>query len=331
MSNPSIILPSVIVGPAIVTWNGNSYYTKAGIKAEFKRDTFKVSTDIDGDIDERMKAQMTKVSFQPVGMMGGASTAMAAYFPYSVVAVGKSVFGTTDLPLVIQTKFGGSSNNGQTITYPRAAVTKFPQLRLKPTDTLFGDMTFTCLGDPTVAPSGSTAWETIANNPFGDATFDETQIVTDSYVATWGSSSPYNSMGSMAGFEIDLQMATDKIDADDYGHVDLILKSLTATAKFAPSNLTQAQMSALLACQGSTSGTAYVYPGQSLAIAGNDLVIAGTGNGARVLSVIIHKAGPKQGGFMYSTGKHRLEAVEFTSRRTWTTSLPNALWSISIS
>src|SRR5581483_6014013 len=133
MSNPTPILPSIIAGPAIVTWNGFSYYSKAGIKAEFKRETFKITTDADGDIDERMKSQLTEVSFQPVGMAGAASTAMAPYFPYAVNAIGKSIFGASNLPLVIVTKFGGTGNAGQAITYPRGAVTKLPPLRLKAT------------------------------------------------------------------------------------------------------------------------------------------------------------------------------------------------------
>ena len=67
MSNTAPILPSIIAGPAIVTWNSKSFYTRAGIQVEFKRETFKITTDTDGEIDERMKAQMTEVSFQPDG------------------------------------------------------------------------------------------------------------------------------------------------------------------------------------------------------------------------------------------------------------------------
>ena len=59
------ILPTIITGPAIIIWNGKSYYSKKGIKAELKRDTFKVETDFDGQIDERAKTQRTEISFQP--------------------------------------------------------------------------------------------------------------------------------------------------------------------------------------------------------------------------------------------------------------------------
>ena len=319
MSNP--ILPIVIVGPAIVTWNGKSFYSKAGVKSEFKRDTFKIETDFDGTIDERMKTQMTEISLQPDGQISD----LPKYFPYTVGAIGKSIFGASPLPLVIVTKFGGVSNTGQTITFPRAAISKLAQLRLKPTDTLFGDMTFTALGVPTVQPNVATAWSTLADAAFADTSFDETKIVTDTYSAAFGSA-PFNSIGSLAGFEVDIAMATDTILVDDYGIVDLILKELTATARLAPSNLTEAQVRTLLAAQ----DTGYVFPGQSLAKSNTDLVIVGSGNNGLTLTVTIKNAGPKQGTFMYATSKHRFDAIEFTSKRTWTTGAANALFTLAV-
>lgn len=319
MSNP--ILPTPIVGPAIVQWNGKSFYSKTGIKADFKRDTFKIETDFDGQIDERAKTQSTEISFRPDGQIAD----LNKYFPYSVGQIGSSIFGASALPLVIQTKFGGASNTGQTITYPRAAVSKLPQLRLKPTDTLFGDMTFTALGVPTVQPTTATAWQNLVDAAFADSTYNDQNIITDIYSAAYGSS-PYNAIGSMAGFEIDIAMAVENILADDYGIVDMILKSLTAAAKFAPSNLTQAQVSALLNAQGSS----YVYPGQSLSQANTNLVIAGSGNAAHTLTVTIYNAGPKDAGFMYSTGKHRFDAVQFTSKRTWTSGTANPLFALAL-
>src|SRR3974390_942879 len=160
MSTP--LLPTLIVSPAIVTWNGKSFYSKAGIRSEFKRETFAVATDFDGQIDERMKAQLTEVRFQPDGQISD----LNKYFPYAAADIGKSIFGASNKLLVIVTKFGGAGSAGQTITYPRAAVTKLPQLRLKPTDTLFGEMAFTCLGDPTVQSNSTNAWETIADAAF---------------------------------------------------------------------------------------------------------------------------------------------------------------------
>jgi hypothetical protein len=130
----------------------------------------------------------------------------------------------------------------------------------------------------------------------------------------------------MAGFEIDITMTTENIVADDFGIVDMILKSLTASAKFAPSNLTEAQLYTLMQNQGSS----YIYPGQSLAKNNTNLVITGSGNSAKTLTVTINNAGPKDAGFMYSASKHRFDAVQFTSKRTWTSGAANPLFTLAL-
>ena len=185
--------------------------------------------------------------------------------------------------------------------------------------------TFTCLGAPNVQPTNAPAWQAIADAAFGDASFDETAIITDTYTASYGAS-PYNVMGSMAGFEVDFVAGLETITADDFGIVDIILKSLTATAKFAPSNLTEAQMYTLLANQGGS----YVFPGQSLSKNNTNLVITGSGNAAHTLTVTINNAGPKQAGFVYSASKHRFDAIEFTTKRTWTGGIANPLFALAL-
>lgn len=319
----AIILPKPNYGPAIAVWNGYSYYFRDGWKESLKRETFTIETDPDGQIDERLKSQMFEISGRPVGMLSTAG--IAAMFPYSVASVGKSIFGAADLPLVITTKFGGAANTGQTITYPRAALSKLPQLRLQTGDTVFGDIAFSCIGDATVQPSANNAWNTLVDAAFTDATFDETQIVTDAYSAAYGAS-PYDSIGAMAGFEIDIEMKTTPFSADGYGIYDMSLESLTARAKFAPSNLTQAQVYTLLNFQGAGA----IVPGQSLSKSNTDLVITGSGNGAKTLTATIKKAGPKDAGFLYSTKSHRFEVVEFTSKRTFTAGAANALWTLAV-
>ena len=251
---------------------------------------------------------------------------MPRCFPSALRAWGTRLFGATNLPLVIVSKFGGASNTGQTITYPRSALTQCPQLRLMPTDTLFGDLEFTCFGDPTVQPNTSAAWETIADAAFADTSFDETALITDSYSAAWGGS-PYAAMGSQTGFELDLHLELGAIDDDSYGHVDLVLKSLTATARFVPNNLTQANFTALLANQ----NTGYIYPGMSLARAAHDLVITGSGNqgSGHTLTATIKNAGPKQGSYRYGVDQHRFASLEFTSRRTWTSGAANPLFTLT--
>ncbi len=314
-------LPQIISGPAIIQWNGKSYYSKNGIRAEFKRETFNITTDSDGQIDERARLQFTEITLQPDGQVSN----LNKYFPYGTGQVGASIFGRTNLPLVIMTRFGGAANTGQIITYPRAAVSALPKLQLKSTDTLFGEMTFTALGVPNVQPNSANAWQGIVDSVFNDNSFDETAILTDTYTASYGNA-PYNAMGSMGGFEVELAMETERIIADDFGLVDLILKSLTATAKFAPSNLTEPQVYALLSNQGAN----YINPGQSLSKSNTNLIITGSGNGSRTLTVTLNNAGPKQAALAYNSTKHRFDAVEFTTRRTWTSGAANPLFTLAV-
>ena len=319
--NNGIILPSIITGPAVIRWNGKTFYSKNGIEVHFRRETFRVETDGQGTIDERARLQFTEIRFTPDGQVGG----LEKYFPYTMDRIGTSIFGTTPLPLVIQTKFGGANNTGQAINYPRAAVSALPVLRLKPTETLFGPMTFTALGMPTIQPTAPNAWQSIVDLAFADTSFDETSLITDTYTASYGAS-PYDAMGSISGFEFAVAMGTERIVADDYGLVDLILKSMTAGVKFAPVNLTEAQVYALLANQ----GAGCVLPGQSLSKNNTNLVITGSGNAARTLTVTLNNAGPKQAGFLYDSTRHRFESLEFTSKRTWSNGTAAPLFQLKL-
>ena len=123
-------------------------------------------------------------------------------------------------------------------------------------------------------------------------------------------------------------MAVNTITADDFGIVDLTLKELTATAKVrAQHNLTQPQVATLLAYQ----GAGYVQPGQSLSLLNTNLVITGSGNGAHFLTATILNAGPTAGAPSCMTPRNTAsDAVEFTSKRTWTSGAANALWALTV-
>lgn len=302
-------LPSIIQGPAIVIFNGQSYYFKGGIKRSVKRATFDVESDAAGFSDRRLKSTMVEISGTPAGQLT-TDAAFGKLFPYAVTDIGKSVFGNADAPLVIHTKAG------QTITYARAALTKLPGLRLKPTDTLFGDITFTCLGKSTVQPTAAGSFNAVASSAFTDATFDGDTIKTARYQAAWGAA-PYDVMGSKEGFEIDIAMDLQPIEVDDFGVVDMVLKSLVATAKFAPSNLTEDQVNTLLATQDAD----VVLPGQSLAKAGRDLVIS-----SDVFAATLYKAGPVDADSSFDVGQHRHGDITWVSRRSWTAGTANPLW-----
>lgn len=398
MSNPSVPIPSIIQGPAIVTLGSDVFYTKSGIKLNTKRPSFNVEDDSHGQIDVRSKGQaIVDLSFTPVGMVtlltekyrasyaaiagggtgtyvvgetltavGGTGTVATfkieavntgavtkvsvltagAYtakptnpvsttggsgsgatltlswanysplMPYNVDSIGKSIFGSAATTCIIQTI------DGRKITYHRAGILKTPSLNLKPSDTLMGDMTIRCLGIAATQMTDPAYLLTRASAGFSDASFDETKIVTDIYSAAYGTT-PYDAMGAMDGFEIALDVATKDIETDDFGLVDTIVTSLAATAKFRPSNLTEAQLDTLLNYQNS----GVIIPGQSFSKSNTDLVIAGV-SGALVAT--IKNAGPHQNAAQYQTAQHVHDQIEFVSKRTWTSGAANALWSLVV-
>lgn len=307
---PTLNVANVIQGPAIITFNGNTYYTKGDIKVKHTRNTFDVDTSMHGKIDERMKSQSVEISFQPVGAIED----QLKYFPYVVADIGKSIFGATDKTLAIKTLAG------KVITWERAAVSKLPPIRLKATDTLFGDMSFLCLGKSNAATDSSAFWNAVTTAAFNDATFDETLIKTAHYTAAYGSA-PFNAMEALDGFEIEPGMTLQNIEVDAYGIVDAILTGLTVGARFTPVGLTEENIYTLMALQ----NTGALVPGESLTKTNTALVIT-----SAALVVTLAKAGPKSSEFNYGLGKTRLGQIEFVSRRTWNAGVGDELFTLEI-
>ena len=75
--------PAIISGPAIVLWNGASYYFKSGLSNVVKRETFKVEV-LGAEIDERLKSQTAEVSGSPASQLDN----MSKYWPYGVSSIG---------------------------------------------------------------------------------------------------------------------------------------------------------------------------------------------------------------------------------------------------
>jgi hypothetical protein len=318
MGNP--VLPVIIPGPAIVQFDTRSFYTKSDIMEELVLGSFMVECDMHGPIDERKSSQLTRLRFTPAGEI----RALDKVFPVGVANIGGSIFGSANKTVVVHTKFGGALGTGQTITYPRGGISRMPAMKLRPRDELFGEMEILCIGDKATQNNTVGYWRAVADAAFTDATFDESKVVTDYYSAAWGGA-PFATMGAMAGFEFEIGMQTEEIPADDVGIADIVLKGLTGMVRFAPSNISLADLDTLLAAQTASA----VLPGQSFTKGNQDLVITGGGNGGVVLTATLHKAGPKAYQGQYGMAKHRHRTVEFTSRRTWTAGVAQPLFTIA--
>lgn len=310
---------SLIHGPAIITFNGVDYFSQNGYRLTHERRTFNVVTDLNGFIDERLESDIVKISWTPAGEI----ESFSSYFPYGLAApipIGVSIIPASPNVVIKNLGTAADGSAGTTITYDRGAITKMPQLRLRPTETLFGEMEITCIGKATTDRADAAYWKTLASpGTFSHANFDETKIKTAYYSAAFGLS-PYDAIGSLNGFTIDTNIDVQEMTSVDLGVVDLVLKSIQVSASFAPNNLTEAQIDTLVA----HSNTGALYPGQSVAKAGTDLVIT-----SDAFNVTIKKAGPVTAEREYAAGVHRHRSLTFASKRYTTAGVVQPIMTMS--
>lgn len=318
------ILPVVIRGPAILTYDSFSYYTEGDIKVAHRRPVMPVKADMWGVVDQRSKGYSAEISFTPAGEM----KSIAKLYPYGPAthagaaiasSIGNSIFGAAASPkaLVILTKAG------KTYTFHRAGVLRMPQLRLSPDKTLFGEMSFMAIGKYATAPSDAAAFRTLAAAAFADTNFDATLLKTQLYSAALGArSTPYDGMGARNGFTIDV--ALDTVEAEDvnFGIADVFVRSIEVRCSFAPNNLTDAQFEAIIMEQGSD----VILPGDSVSKKDENLVITSDN-----LVVTLNDVGPSEAGENFGLGSDQNDTITFRSRVSFTTGAPASVWTTVIS
>jgi len=310
-------IPLRIHGPAIIGFSGVSYYFKSGLKGSIRRSRAKIEVDAFGQIAEVARDCVVEFTGTPAGEIRAAD--IAGQMPYATSAVGASIFGTSDAPLVIQT-----INDGAAITWERGAISKYAPMLLSATQgTIYkGEMTFACMLASEFDPTGASAWKSTASAAFTDTTFDPSKVRMSQYVAAWGSTAPYNAMISQDGFILTPAISTENIAVDNYGIIDIVLRSVTGAAQFKPANLTEAQIDSLIELQGSGAWL----PGQVIGDGGNDLVITGSH-----LTATLKMAGAVDYELMYATGKLRAGEVAFGAATTFNNGVPNPIFTFSVS
>jgi hypothetical protein len=310
-------IPLRIHGPAIIGFNGVSYYFKTGLRGSVKRSRAKIEVDAFGQIAEVARDCVVEFTGTPAGEIRTAD--IAGQMPYATSAVGASIFGESDAPLVIQT-----INDGAAITWQRGAISRYAPMLLSATQgTIYkGEMTFSCAMASSFNPTGANAWKSIASTAFADTTFDPSKVRMSQYVAAWGGTAPYNAMISQDGFILTPAIATENIAVDNYGIIDIVLRSVTGTAQFKPANLTEGQIDSLIELQGSGA----LMPGQAIGDGGNDLVITGSH-----LTATLKMAGGVDYELMYQTGKLRAGEVAFGAATTFTNGVPNPVLTFAVS
>jgi hypothetical protein len=317
----TIVLPTIIQGPAYIKHGGVVIYVESDIQVEETVESWTPKTTF-GDAGQRHKSRAFKITAKPVGML---TAGLLNYFYAAFLApqtfVGVSIIPASNFALTIC-----SLTENKTYGFVSAGIASVPDLNCTPTKTLFGNMSWMAIGAFSTAPTNASFLKAAVGTITADTTFDASKIKTDIYQGVLGSdASPENSLGGMDGFLFKFGYKTKTIYASDVGIGDVILDAdgFNIAAQFAPSNLTEAQVDTLLAYQ----GTAAILPGQAYgagSLAGN-LVLTGVTFGWVFQA---NQVGARSAKRIYKIGEHRFPngAIEMVNNLTNTTGVPNPLF-----
>lgn len=291
---------AIIRGPAVVTFNGATFYSKDDIQCEVDEATFEIMTSLYGVIDDRVSHREARITFTPCGEWE--TTAIGVLWPYANYLIGQSLFGT-DTPLVIV------DQTGKRLTFQAAAITKSPDVILSATKTTIGSVTFSCIGkDNTPWATADSFVKVETGISFPASLLDPAKIWTAPWSAAWGSS-PFDAIETVDGWNISFQLDASPFEIDSQGIIDYTFGKLTVVAKCKPVGIAE---SALIAALGIQSTGAI--RGRSLqAIANNnDLVFSSSGADS---GLTVFKAAPRRSNIVFGATANRLGEVEWVATR----------------
>jgi len=220
--------------PGLVTFDSATFYSQGDVTVTPVIARSSQRTAAHGTVDNtRIIDRMFRITFTPHGAIAGLDKLMGPL----ALAMGSSVFGATDKPLVINTRAG------KQYTFTSAAVTSPPPVRLSVRETLFGEVEFMAICGSNLDPNLVASYYAIASVAYpGDAGFDPAAIITAPWAAAWGSSSPWSAIETREGWTITPQitLVTDTIEG--IGATDMKITDAVVTASSQPANVTQSDV-----------------------------------------------------------------------------------------
>jgi hypothetical protein len=263
--------------------------------------TFDKESDAYGVLGKSKTDFQVLVEFEPVGEI----ESLTVLFPYGSTAIGASIYGATDKPLVITAA-------DATYTIRNAAITQMPSIRCSANNTAFGPVQFTGILDLGGDPSSLSDYYAVAAGAAIGTTFDPSKLVTAPYTATLGGSTTFF---SEAGFEISFDLGLTPIVVDGIGTVDMSLQNLGCNITCIPVGVAENSFDTFF---GSLDA------GEDLASATLDISTATSGglnfDAAAVQIIDLQKR--------FSPTENRLGQLSMSARRTFTTGNPNALFTL---
>lgn len=287
----------ILRGPAVIQFDNATFYSKGDITVQLQQTTFPIEvSQFGGKIDDRVDQISHVISFTPAGEW----EALSVLFPYATKLPGSSVFGA-DKPLTIWTL------DGKKRVYKAAAVTQMPNIILGSTQTLFGEMQFTCLHAENSDWDDANSLFTDSSQSYpGDASFSAADIITQPYTLRYGESAPWDEFRTKEGVQISFNLSLAPETNDWKGLFDFTFQSLEVSATLIPDGVSPANVLDLLKHQGTGA-----VRGRSLGGDAPNLDIIGDG-----VFVRLNSAAAVLGNEAYGVTQRRVGQMEFRATRT---------------
>jgi hypothetical protein len=292
---------TIVRGPCKITYDTQTFYSKGGVTLSMTNSTFDKESDAYGIVGKAKSDFQVVIEFEPVGEI----EALTVLFPYGSTVIGASIYGATDKPLVI-------TASDATYTIRNAAVTQMPSIRCTANNTAFGPVQFTGLLDIGGNPNLLTDYYSVGAGASIGATFDPSKLVTAPYTATLGGSLTFY---SEAGFEVSFDLGLNPVMVDGIGTVDMSLQNLGCNISCIPTGIAENSFDTYF---GSLDA------GEDLANVTLDISTATSGglnfDCAAVQILDIQKR--------FSPTENRLGQLNMSARRTFSTGVPAALFTV---
>jgi hypothetical protein len=255
---------TLLAGPAAATFGGRTFFAQDGILISPALETDVVNSDANGAIDGSVSGVMVNIQFTPSAPFAD----LIALYPQLQGAPGASLFGASDLPLVL------ISANGVRMTFSAVAIIAMPDLFLTTRGPVAGAVTFLAIGARSQGVMTSNRLVTIdtASMP---STPGGTPQLADDFVLTWGAA-PWADLRARDGVRIRFALTTKPVISDANALLDLTLERLTVEARFIPASPdgpAEADLINALQLQGALPGRLLSAGARTLTMAGEHLCL----------------------------------------------------------
>jgi hypothetical protein len=203
-------------GPALVVFNGGSFFSKEDIVVDLSKETKDLPSSAFGSLAKINMGVKATTKFTPVGEFEH----LGVLWPYASTPPGTSIFGNADLPLLIQPL----DTTQKQVRFWAAGVSKMPDLNFTATDSLIGEVNFKMIGKNNVAVDDAARLFQFEDNAIGALPYDPAALIVQPYLITWLSAGTYH-----PSYNADDTTAAIAFNADAAA-VQVALRTITALA-----------------------------------------------------------------------------------------------------